>query len=166
MWYWFAATATGAACSAAAAALHPQTSLVTYVVVAACFVCAASDASSGYVYDAVVATAAVAVAMSALFQHALVDTIEAGSVAFLIAYGIRLVSRNAGLGWGDIKLLSVAGACSSVGGSAEIVGLSFVLGAAVALPMVMLGRVKRGGIMRFAPFVAFSAALVVVAGGR
>ncbi len=138
--------------------------LVACIVLACVAICAATDASSGYVYNSVtypslIATLGVSAATGAL--HAAVFWAAGTFAAGLILYA---ASGGRGLGLGDVKLFTLvaAGLCSSIG---EIVAASFVLGALAAGIALIRRRLSFGETIAFAPYIALATFATVPAQG-
>lgn len=131
-------------------------------LLAALAVCAWTDASSGYIYDVVLAVAAVLVGVQTILGGHVRESLEAAAVAFVLAFGAHGLSRGRGLGFGDVKLFALTGAAlGSIPLAVEAFGGSFVVGACVLVPAVALKRVDRHQKVAFAPFIAVATAAVL-----
>ena len=76
-----------------------------------------------------------------------------------------LVRREEGMGMGDVKLLMMMGAFLGVLPAMPfILIVSSLAGAAVGLPMVLIGKKGLQVAMPFGPFLAFAAILYVLHG--
>ena len=80
------------------------------------------------------------------------DALMGGMIGFLIFYGLAwgyyLVSRRAGLGGGDVKLLAFLGAWLGLGSLPAILLVSSIFGSLVGIAWAMASRKK--GLMKFA----------------
>lgn len=92
----------------------------------------------------------------------------AGLVIWLVPIGgLWLFSGGRGMGFGDVKLSPVLGACLGWAAVASAVtGLlaAFVVGALVGLALMIAGRVGRRGHLPFGPFLLLGALLGLLAG--
>lgn len=127
-------------------------------------VSAATDASCGYIYDAILIPAAGGVLALALCGGALGSVLFAGVFLAALSLAVRWIARNNGLGLGDVKLFAVLGGAFGTHAALMLFGASFVLGALVAIPLVIFGAKSRGTTLPFAPMIA-CAALGVAWGG-
>lgn len=117
-------------------------------------VSAATDASSGYIYDAILIPAAAALLAMACFDGGLSSALLGGVLLGALALVVRWVTRNRGLGLGDVKLFAVLGGAFGTHPALVLFGASFVLGALVAIPLMLCRRTSRGATLPFAPMIA------------
>ncbi len=92
----------------------------------------------------------------------------AGGLALWLLYFALCVAKPGGMGFGDVKLAGVLGAhLGYAGWSALLVGTAaaFLLGGAVGVALLVVGRLQRRGHLPFGPFMLAGAALGVVVGG-
>lgn len=116
-------------------------------------VCAATDISSGYIYDAVLFVSCAGIFAMAMLGDQLPDAFLGAGVGFIVPWALWLLTQRRGLGFGDVKLFGVIGAALGVVGSLAAFGMSFVIGAVSILSLAWLGsQVSR--IVRFAPYIA------------
>ncbi len=80
------------------------------------------------------------------------DGLTAGIAAAFIIYLLNFFS-NGKIGEGDIKLFMCLGICMGLSEILDIVMYSFVIGAAVSLLLIALGKRKRGDEIAFVPFI-------------
>jgi len=79
-----------------------------------------------------------------------------GALSFII---INIVS-NGGIGGGDIKLIAALGFILGISKLILTIFISFILGAAVSIVLLMLGLKRRKDVIPFAPFIIFSFLIV------
>ena len=86
--------------------------------------------------------------------------IFAAFVGFLVIALIFFLSRGRAIGFGDVKLLTALGLLFGLPEGLIILGLSFIIGAAVSV--VLIARRKKGlkDFVPFAPFIALASFLV------
>ncbi|HVA27564.1 MAG TPA: prepilin peptidase [Candidatus Baltobacteraceae bacterium] len=124
------------------------------IVLATCAVCAATDRQTGYIFDVVVGSAAAILATYAVVTSSVAD---AAAGCALCGGALSLpycATRGRGIGMGDVKLAALIGAGFGVRGGPVAIGAAFVMGAVVALAGLSCGRLKRGDVLRFAPYLA------------
>jgi leader peptidase (prepilin peptidase)/N-methyltransferase len=130
------------------------------VLVACCAISAVTDMQTGYVFDRVLAVAAIlllpAVAASGRLENAVIGAAVAAGL-LLLPYA---VSRGKGLGLGDVKLAAFIG--FGLGNPAAIgaVWSAFVLGGIAAA--FLLARVRGARTMPFAPYLCAGAGCALV----
>lgn len=126
--------------------------LVTFACVA---VCAATDLSSGLIYNSVLACAMFGAVANAFVGDGLAS-IGGALVGFGLAMVLRVLTQGRGLGFGDVKLFAVVGAGLGVLAVAYCFGGAFMLGAIVSVGLVIATRMPRSETIRFAPYVAIA----------
>lgn len=130
------------------------------IAMACAVVSAATDISSGYIYDMVTYTAAIAMLAFAICDST-VPAASLGAATALAVSGILHIWKNGrGLGMGDVKLFAIAGAASSVLPSLLILGASFVVGAAVIGIALVARRLHWADRVAFAPYIAIVTVVV------
>ena len=116
-------------------------------------VCAATDISSGYIYDAVLLGSSGGIFAMAMLGDRLPDAFFGACVGFIVPWALWLLTRRRGLGFGDVKLFGVIGAALGDVGSLAAFGLSFVIGAVSVISLARLGS-QASRVVRFAPYIA------------
>jgi leader peptidase (prepilin peptidase)/N-methyltransferase len=113
--------------------------------------------------DAFVAPCAAFALLFAFAQHrplqALFGALIAGG-AFALIY---LATRGRGMGLGDVKLAGALGLALPIGGSIALVVSSFIVGALIAMPVLVAGSRGRRDAIPFGPFLVIAAYLLVFA---
>lgn len=138
-----------------------RTIVLTFIAsMAAVTVCAATDASTGYVLDAVtlpgLLTLIAIAASSGRLPSACEGLLSAGG-AMLALHAMTL---GRGLGLGDVKLACCIGAGAGVLNALLALGAAFVFGGVYAAYVLVMRRGSRGDEMRFAPYMAAAMAAV------
>lgn len=128
------------------------------VVLACICASAASDLSSGYIYDAVTYPSLTLILLASLSIGTLSSTLAWSGLSFASAGLLAVLTRRRGLGFGDVKLFTVIGA--GLGGSiVEVLGGSFVIGACVVAVGLARRQIRFGQTVPFAPFIAIATIL-------
>lgn len=96
-------------------------------------------------------------------QHRILAGIESAAIAGGAFGLVYLATRGRGMGLGDVKLAAVLGLAFSAGGGVALVAASFVIGALVALPVLLAGSRGRRDALPFGPFLVVAAYLLVYA---
>ena len=153
---------TGVAVLLSAAAIQASAPLVlradtvaaAVILVSALAVSAITDAQTGYIFDAVLATAV----LPMCFASALTGNSEVLFAGVATGAGIMGVlfaaTKGRGIGLGDVKMAACIGAALGAKISATAFGVAFVSGGAVATYLLATGKGKRGESLRFAPYLA------------
>lgn len=130
------------------------------VVLGCVCVSAASDLSSGYIYDVVTYPSLSVILLASLSIGTFGWTIMWSGLSFVCAGLLAVMTRRRGLGFGDVKLFTVVGA--GLGASiAEVFGCSFVIGACVVAIGLVRRQIRFGQTVPFAPFIAVATMLWV-----
>ncbi|MBC5800203.1 MAG: prepilin peptidase [Candidatus Eremiobacteraeota bacterium] len=139
----------------------PAGAAVCGVACVALVAAAASDARTGYLFDAITFPTALLVASLALWTGAAHSA--AAGVALMVGCfgGIVVVSRGRWMGLGDVKALYAVGAAF---GPLESLLAIFAASLCAIVTSAVAGRLRRGHEIRFGPHLAAGAALVLVAG--
>ncbi len=126
-------------------------------------VCAASDLVTGYIFDRVTVVAAALIVAWSAAGGVLPVAASGAAVCGTILAIMHAGTRGRGLGLGDVKLGAVIG--GGLGGPAAVaaVGVAFVLGAMVAIVLLLMRRCRRSDSVPFAPFLATGAMVVTIA---
>jgi len=149
--------------------------LPALLVAAAAFVAlSAIDLQTKRLPDLVVfpslAMTAVGLVVAAAIDDRFDDLGRAG-IGLAIGFGVLLVIHMAkpnGMGFGDVKLAALCGLVLGWFGLADLaVGLyaGFVLGAAMGVALMVVGRVRRGVTIPFGPFLAAGTMITILALG-
>lgn len=123
-------------------------------VAAAAAVCAASDAATGFVFDAVTLPALSVLLVAAGVYGHLASAVAGAACACGVILALYAATRGRGIGLGDAKLAACIGAALGVRVSLCALGIAFVAGASTGLAALFLKRIERGAEIRFAPYLA------------
>lgn len=134
------------------------------IALSAAVISAATDAETGYIFDAVTVPAGIIVISLSTFSHAFAGSIlgaaaSGGCLAFLY-----VVTYARGIGLGDVKLACCTGAALGVTASLEALGIAFVTGGLYAALLLFFLRAGRGTAIRFGPYIAAGALATVILG--
>ena len=152
------------AASIVVARLSSHAALPVCIVLACVCVSAATDLSSGYVYDAVTYPSLGVILFASLFLGTGWSTVLWAGLSFAGIALLAVMTRRRGLGFGDVKLFTVVAA--GLGASIpEIFGGSFVLGAFVVAVRLLRRQIRFGETVPFAPFIATATILWVACEG-
>lgn len=136
--------------------------LATVLPLAAVTVCAATDAATGYVLDAVTLPALAGTLILASSQHQLsvaaLGAFTAGGVLALL-YAVTL---GRGLGLGDVKLACCIGAALGGRDALLSLGVAFILGGAYAAFLLLTRRGSRRDTVAFAPYLGAGMAAISI----
>ncbi len=146
--YWIAT-----ACIAAPAA---ATSCATLSIVAALVVLAVAavvDAQSGFIFDPLVVAGTVGVVVVAVLEGAGISSLFGAAVACGAVFCMWALTLGRGIGLGDVKLAAVVGAGFGPIGGISAIGLSFIVGATIAVAGIIAGKARFGTSMRFGPYL-------------
>ena len=155
-----------AVAAAGALSVHRAPLGLSAAVTLACVVvCAATDISSGYVYDAVTYVSAALICADAAATGNLLPSIAGAGSVPTVAGGLHLVTSGRGFGLGDVKLLAVVGAGVAAAPALVVLGAAFVGSAAVLSVALLLRRVSSTDRIAFAPFVAAATVGITLAQG-
>lgn len=116
-------------------------------------VAAVVDAQSGFIFDPLVAVGTIGVVVIAALEGAGVPSLCGAAVAAGAVFCIWGLSLGRGIGLGDVKLAAVVGAAFGPLGGISAIGLSFIVGAAIALARIAVGKAQLGASIRFGPYV-------------
>jgi len=83
----------------------------------------------------------------------LFDSIAGASAAGFLIYALNFTTDGK-IGEGDIKLFSAIGACTGLKPVLEIIVLSFLIGGAISLILIVFKKYKRTDKVAFVPFIA------------
>jgi leader peptidase (prepilin peptidase)/N-methyltransferase len=130
--------------------------------IAAVTVCAATDMSTGYVFDTVTLPAAIVLVAIAMFFHQLPSAMEGVFAAGGAMFVLYVMTLGRGLGLGDVKLACCIGAGTGGFNALVSLGLAFVLGGLYAGFLLVTRRGSRRDEVRFAPYMAAGLAMVLL----
>ncbi len=146
--YW---VATASIAAVAAATSHITLTIDATLVVLA--VAAVVDAQSGFIFDPLVAVGAIGVLVVAALEGAGVSSLYGGAVAGGAVFFMWAITQGGGIGFGDVKLAAVVGAGFGPIGGISAIGLSFIVGAAIAVARIIAGKARFGSAIRFGPYL-------------
>lgn len=93
------------------------------------------------------------------WQSSLLGILLGGGILLAIALGYEWLTKQEGMGLGDVKLLAMLGAFLGAAAILPIIFLASVMGTLVGVPLMLVTRAGRKLAIPFGPFLA-SAALV------
>jgi leader peptidase (prepilin peptidase)/N-methyltransferase len=102
--------------------------------------------------------AAIALA-AALATHRLVPALEGAAAGALIFGLIFLATRGAGMGLGDVKLAAMLGLFLGFPAMISVAAAAFIIGAVLAIPVLIARRRGRRDALPFGPFLVMAAIL-------
>lgn len=130
--------------------------------IACAAVCAVTDAQTGYIFDRVLLTAGVLIAL----PEAVAGTLARDAVGALFAGSLMavpfLVTRGRGMGLGDVKLAALLGLGLGSPGGLLAVGCACVLAGVTGVALLVLRRATPQTELRFGPFLSVGACLVML----
>jgi prepilin signal peptidase PulO-like enzyme (type II secretory pathway) len=125
-------------------------------------VCAATDAATGFVFDAVTLPACAGIIALASFHHELyaatTGALAAGG-AMLILYGVTF---GRGLGLGDVKLACCVGAALGANDALLALAVAFIAGGIYASFLLLTRRSARRDAVAFGPYIAVGTAALTL----
>jgi prepilin signal peptidase PulO-like enzyme (type II secretory pathway) len=128
-------------------------SIETAIVLTVCTISAISDLKTGYIFDAVVLPGSAALVILAVLHGTLASYAAGTAVAAGIPLALYLLTRGAGIGFGDVKLGCCIGALGALP-SLRVLEDAFIAGGCIAVILLLLrGRMARGLQIPFAPFL-------------
>ena len=134
-------------------------SLLSAVLVAVLFF----DLDHLLIPDAFVVPCAILAFAFSATQHRMLDALEGAAIAggaFLLIY---FATRGRGMGLGDVKLAAALGFALQVSTAVALVAVSFIAGAAIALPVLVAGSRGRRDALPFGPFLVIAGLVLVFA---
>lgn len=93
------------------------------------------------------------------WQSSLLGILLGGGVLLAIALGYEWLTRQEGMGLGDVKLLAMLGAFLGAPAILPIIFLASIMGTLVGVPMMLIKRSGRKLALPFGPFLATAALL-------
>lgn len=97
----------------------------------------------------------------ALAQHRVLAGLESAVIAGGAFAGVYAATRGRGMGLGDVKLAAALGLGLSVASGIALVVCSFVIGAVLAVPVLLAGSRGRRDALPFGPFLVVAAFILV-----
>jgi leader peptidase (prepilin peptidase) / N-methyltransferase len=134
-------------------------SLLSAVLVAVLFF----DLDHLLIPDAFVVPCAMLGFSFSLAQHRMLEGVESAVLAGGVFLFIYLATRGRGMGLGDVKLAAALGLALQVNGAIALVAVSFIAGAAIALPVLVAGSRGRRDALPFGPFLVIAGLILVFA---
>lgn len=113
--------------------------------------------------DALVVPCAVLALAFGIAEHRLLGAIEGALIAGGAFWLIYLATRGRGMGFGDVKLAAALGLALEVRSAIALVAASFIVGAALAVPVLLAGSRGRRDALPFGPFLVIAALILVFA---
>ena len=158
-WIFAVAGALGAALAASPSVLETA---ATAVLASTVVTCAATDISSGYVFDVTTLSASALMLALAGLDGRLVAALLGAACGGGTLLTLHVLTRGRGMGLGDAKLAAAAGV--GLGGAAALaaIGIAFVTGALLVLVALAARRVRFGEAIPFAPYLAFGTLVYMV----
>jgi leader peptidase (prepilin peptidase)/N-methyltransferase len=102
---------------------------------------------------------------AALATHRIIPALEGAGTGALIFGAIYLLTRGAGMGLGDVKLAAMLGLFFGFPLVISVVVAAFVIGALIAIPVLLARRRGRRDALPFGPFLVMAAILATFAPG-
>lgn len=113
--------------------------------------------------DALVVPCALLAFAFGVAQHRLLDGLEGAAIAGGAFGLIYLATRGRGMGLGDVKLAAALGLALQAASAVALVAASFIIGAAIAVPVLVAGSRGRRDALPFGPFLVIAAFVLVFA---
>lgn len=113
--------------------------------------------------DALVVPCAIAAIALAALQHALLAAAYGAAIAGGVFLLIYFATRGRAMGLGDVKFAAALGLVFGPAGATAVIAASFIIGALVALPVLMGGKRGRRDALPFGPFLVVAALLLLFA---
>lgn len=101
----------------------------------------------------------------ALATHRLLPALEGAATGALIFGAIYALTRGAGMGLGDVKLAAMLGLFLGFPSMVSVVVAAFIIGAILAIPVLLARRRGRRDALPFGPFLVMAAILGTFAPG-
>lgn len=102
---------------------------------------------------------------AALATHRIVPALEGAAAGALVFGAIYALTRGAGMGLGDVKLAAMLGLFFGFPAVLSAVVAAFVIGAVLAIPVLVARRRGRRDALPFGPFLVMAAILATFAPG-
>jgi len=91
------------------------------------------------------------------WQSSLVGIVLGGGLLLVIALGYELLTKQEGMGFGDVKLLAMLGAFLGWPSIFPIIFIGSILGTAVGVPLMLISKSDRKLAIPFGPFLSVGA---------
>ena len=115
------------------------------------------------VLDGVTVAGALIAAVLAVATHRVVPALEGAAAGALIFGAIFALTRGAGMGLGDVKLAAMLGLFVGFPSMVTVSVAAFIIGAALAVPVLLARRRGRRDALPFGPFLVMAAILGIFA---
>lgn len=115
------------------------------------------------VLDQTVAAGAIAGIAAALATHRMLDALEGAAAAAAIFGALHLLTRGAGMGLGDVKLAGMIGLFVGFPTSILVSAAAFIIGAALAMPVLAARSRGSRDALPFGPFLVIAAIVATFA---
>ncbi len=102
-------------------------------------------------------------AVRAIVGHDLIGALEGAAIAAAIFGALYLVTRGAGIGLGDVKLGAALGLLFGYPLGLGVVVAAFVIGALLAIPVLVVRKRGRRDALPFGPFLVLASMLAAYA---
>lgn len=125
------------------------------------------DLEHKLIFDDIVFLAAgvVLIALALFMPERVYEHLLAGFATSLFLLFIHIATRGRGMGLGDVKFALFGGFLLGLKSAAVWVFLSFILGGAVGVLLIFVGKARFGKEIPFGPFLVISLFITLVAGG-
>ena len=101
--------------------------------------------------------------VAAVTSRRFVPAFEGAALAGALIGAVYLLTRGTGMGLGDVKLAAVMGLFLGYPAGPVAALSAFVIGAALAMPILMVGRRGRRDALPFGPFLVLGALIITYA---
>jgi leader peptidase (prepilin peptidase)/N-methyltransferase len=98
-------------------------------------------------------------------MHRFLGAVEGGALGIAIFAVIYFATRRAGLGFGDVKLAGCVGVFLGVAGSIAAFAAAFVIGALLAIPVLLTRKRRAKDVLPLGPFIVLGGLIVMLAPG-
>jgi leader peptidase (prepilin peptidase)/N-methyltransferase len=115
------------------------------------------------ILDTVTLPVALAGLAIALLEGRAIDALEGAALGCALFGLIYLATRGAGLGFGDVKLAGCLGLFLGLAGSVAAFAAAFIIGAALAVPVLAARRRRSKDVLPLGPFLVLGALIVTFA---
>jgi leader peptidase (prepilin peptidase) / N-methyltransferase len=115
------------------------------------------------ILDSVTLPVAVAGLVFAIVSGRLLDSAEGAAVGVAVFGLIYFATRGAGLGFGDVKLAGCLGVYCGLAGSIGAFAAAFIIGAVLALPVLLTRKRRAKDVLPLGPFLVLGAMIVIFA---
>jgi leader peptidase (prepilin peptidase)/N-methyltransferase len=123
------------------------------VALVAIAVAAVTDAQSGFIFDPLVIAGTIGSVVAAALAGEGVSSLYGAAAAAGAVFCIWALTQGRGIGFGDVKVAAVIGAGFGPLDGLSAVGLSFIIGSAIATARMFVGKARFGTSVRFGPYL-------------